>query len=129
MVKYRFPYKLRDGKTFPMIPVSVGYGRKRWDIYALLDSGASIFLFTRELGEKIGLDIEKGIKDDLGGIGNGMVVYKHKINLKVRNKIFKIEAAFSKERFFDINIIGRKDVFNKMNITFICDKEIILDII
>ncbi|MFH1584288.1 MAG: hypothetical protein ABIA56_04170, partial [Actinomycetota bacterium] len=102
---------------------------KRWDIYALLDSGASISLFTRELGEKIGLDIEKGIKDDLGGIGNGMVVYKHKINLKVRDEIFKIEAAFSKERFFDINIIGRKGVFNKMNITFICDKEIILDII
>ncbi|GAG97156.1 unnamed protein product, partial [marine sediment metagenome] len=30
--KYRFPYKLRDGKTFPMIPVSVGYGRKLWEL-------------------------------------------------------------------------------------------------
>ena len=55
MVKYKFPYKIRDGKKFPMIQVSIGYGRKRWDIYALLDSGTSISLFTREVGEKIGL--------------------------------------------------------------------------
>ncbi|MBA7672901.1 hypothetical protein ES703_81088 [subsurface metagenome] len=129
MVKYRFPYAIRDGKSYPMIRVFVGYGKKWADIYALLDSGASISLFTRELGEKIGLDIEKGIKDVLGGIGNGMVVYKHKINLKVRDEIFKIEAAFSKERFFDINIIGRKDFFNKMNITFARDKEIVIEII
>jgi len=112
-----------------MIRVFVGY-RKKWaDIYAILDSEASISLFPRELGEKIGLDIEKGIKDELGGIGNGMIVYKHKINLKIRDKIFKIEAAFSKERFFDINIIGREDVFNKMNITFARDKEILIEVI
>lgn len=55
MVKYKFPYKVKDGKKFTMIQVSIGYGRKRWDIYALLDSGTSISLFTREVGEKIGL--------------------------------------------------------------------------
>jgi hypothetical protein len=128
MIKYRFPYKIRDGGTFPMIPVSLSYYRKKWDIYALLDSGASMSLFTRESGEKIGLDIEKGVRDELGGIGNGMVVYKHKINIRIRDEIFEIEAAFAKERDFDINIIGRKDIFNKMTVCFKKDKEVIIEI-
>lgn len=132
MVKYRFPYAIEDTKSCPKIPVYIGY-KESWEkTISLLDSGADISLFTRELGEEIGLDIESVEPKKLGGIGNGIYVHIHKVKLKIskdgKEIIFRISAGFANDRKWDLNIIGRKDIFNKITVCFKKDKEVIIEI-
>jgi len=47
---------------------------------------------------------------------------------KGKETVLNITADFAKERKLPFYIIGREDVFNKMNITFDHDKEIIIEI-
>jgi len=134
MNEYRFPYVIIDEKQSPMIPISLEYENStKENIYALLDSGADISLFRRDLGEELKIPFDSLDEEIISGIGNGLVIYKQDIKLKIgkrrRETVLKITAAFAKDRDFKLNIIGRKDVFNKMNITFARDKEIVIEII
>jgi len=132
MVKYRFPYAIEDTKSYPKIHVYIDHNEKWIKTKVLLDSGADISLFTRELGEEIGLDIESVKPKKLGGIGNGIYVHIHKVKLKIskdsKEIIFRISAGFANDRNWDLNIIGRKDIFNNMTVCFKKDKEVIIEI-
>lgn len=129
MAKHKFPYSIRDAITTPRIKVHIGYKNEWKKVLVLLDSGADISLFRREIGEGIGINIEKGILQKFRGIGkNGLITYIHNIKLKIDEDVLEIMGAFAKDRKWDVNIIGRKDVFNKMVITFKYDKEIIIKI-
>lgn len=127
--KHRFPYAIRDGVPTPKIKVLIGYKNKWINELVLLDSGADISLLTRKLGEKISIDIESVEHRWFRGIGNGIKVYLHNIEIKIGENIIEMEAAFADDRSWDINIIGRKDFFDKANITFLKNKEIIIEII
>ena len=129
MTKYIFPYI----ELYPWIPVSIGYDNSWFNILAILDSGANISLFSRELGERIGVPIESGFEHEVRGIGGSLVVYKHDLKLKMSQKgeetVLNITADFTKEIKLPFYIIGRENVFNKMNITFDHDKKIMIEII
>jgi len=129
MAKHKFPYSIRDGISTPKIKVLIGSKNKWTSELVLLDSGADISLFTRKLGERIGIDIESGEHRWFKGIGNGIYVYLHNIEIKMDEDIVKIEAAFAQDRSWDINIIGRKDFFDSTNIKFLRNKEIVIEII
>lgn len=81
------------------VPVNIGLPAKnaprskRFD--AIIDSGASACLFHASIGRAIGLDIEKGTKDQALGITGAEDIFLHEITLYIPGGPIKTVAGFS----------------------------------
>jgi hypothetical protein len=86
---------------------------------AFVDSGSPYCYFHASVGRAIGIKIESGIKDTLGGIVQGPVsdVFFHDIGLYVGADIVKIRAAFS-DQLSTAGILGRTGFFDTFIVTF-----------
>lgn len=87
-------------------------------VSALIDSGASISIFGEDTANELNINIEKGEKRILGGVGGRIVGYVHKIKIKVAGKVFICPIVFSREYKVSFNLLGRDTFFEKFKITF-----------
>lgn len=110
-----FPYIREKGRYLPMVPVLVG---KLFQTYAIVDSGAEISLFRPEVAKVLGIQIEKGERMDLTGIGGRIVVYRHIILIAIAARELKSNIAFSHEFVASINILGRNNFFRYFIVKF-----------
>jgi hypothetical protein len=114
MIK-EFPYIREKGRYLPMVPVVVG---SLFQTYAIIDSGAEISLFRPEVGKILGIQIEKGQKMELTGIGGRIVIYKHVVSIAVADWKLKCLIAFSHEFMASVNILGRNNFFHHFIVKF-----------
>jgi len=113
-----FPYYFNGSDYYPVVPVVFLIGKKRVRSQALIDSGATISVFGEETAETLGVEIEKGKKTVLGGVGGRIVGYIHKLRLRVANKDFFCPIVFSREYLVSFNLLGREAVFKQFRIIF-----------
>ena len=114
-----FPYqKNLSGAYFPVIRFQVYKGPALIDIFALVDSGASISIFRPEVAELLGIEIEDGDKIDLGGVGGKITGYLHRLYIIIANKKLFIPVVFSKSYDISFNLLGREKVFGNFKICF-----------
>jgi len=114
MVK-EFPYICEKGRYLPMVPIMVG---NLFQTYAIIDSGAEISLFRPEIGKALGIQIEKGERMELTGIGGRIVIYKHIIPIAIADWKIKCRVAFSHEFAASVNILGRNNFFHFFMVKF-----------
>jgi hypothetical protein len=86
---------------------------------AFVDSGSPYCYFHASIGKAIGIKVESGIKDSLGGIVKGSLsdVFFHDVTLYVGADIVKIKAAFS-DGLSVAGILGRTGFFDHFIVTF-----------
>jgi len=111
----------------PMIQVALFGPRGNLTIWALIDSGADKCLFNSALGKEIGLDLEKGEKENFNGIeGEQIVAHMHRIQLQVIGIDEKIEvvAGFTDAKGV-FAILGQEGFFDAFRIKFERDHNII----
>jgi hypothetical protein len=125
-MKIEFPYLEKDGQYFPIVEVTLKKGKKIIGIKALVDSGASFSVFRPEIAQELGIDIEKGKKIYLVGIGGRILGYLHKVSLTVGNKNFLCKIIFSSEYNVSFNLLGRDNFFLPFVISFFEKKRKIL---
>lgn len=114
----KFPYQLFRGSYYPIIPVIVINNNKRIRTSAIVDSGASVSIFSSSIGRIIGLDAESGDKRIFQGASAKLAGYTHKVRMIIAGKEIKCVVAFSDELSTSFNLIGRETVFDKFIITF-----------
>ena len=116
----KFPYQQRHGRFLPMIPIKLKSVNGEWITFdAFVDSGASYSIFTAEIGEILGLDVEDGNKIYVTvGDGSLITVYLLEIDVEIGEKTFKATVGFSKQLGIGFNIIGRKDIFERFEVCF-----------
>lgn len=123
-----YPYITEDPKSGkkseifrPTIPIILVYKSKStWDFQALVDSGSDRNLFPAELGEYLGIDIKKGTKRPIRGIGDYDIwSYTHNVKILTAGKSMEVEVDFSYEQ--KTPLLGREGFFN-------CFKEIIFNV-
>lgn len=85
---------------------------------ALVDSGATISIFTQDIAQKLNLPINKGKEIYLGGVGGRIKGYIHDIKLEIADKKLSIPVVFSYEYTVSFNLLGRQGVFKNFKITF-----------
>ncbi len=92
----KFKYKkLGPGILRPVIPVGIEAGGKALQYEVLVDSGADLCIFDAQIGEVLGIDIESGKKQLVGGItGVQEAYYVHPVTLVVGGWKYKTEAGF-----------------------------------
>jgi hypothetical protein len=119
----KFKYAKYGKDTFrPVIPVFLKNDRIRIGYEVLVDSGADLCLFHADIGEAIGLDIEKGKPREVFGVGGKVsVYYLHPITLVVGGWEYDIEAGFMPAvsgRSMPYGLVGQKGFFEFFKVTF-----------
>lgn len=104
-----------------MLQVRVGYShRKTPRMPAVVDSGSPWCVFQSDVGEYLGIDIEKGTEDTLSGITRGVPepAYFHKVQIYVEeNWIITVVAGFVK-KLSVAAILGRNGFFDNFHVRF-----------
>jgi hypothetical protein len=125
-VSLKVPYKkLPNGKGgfgySAMLPVNIALPSKNAPrskrFEAIIDSGASRCIFHAEIGQAIGLDIEKGQIETTLGIAGPTETYLHDISLYAPGGIIAIRAGFS-ANLPVAGLLGLMDFFARFRIIF-----------
>jgi len=114
----KLPYQSFRGSFYPIIPVTVIKNNKRLNTSAIVDSGASISIFSSSIGRLTGLDVESGEKRVFQGASAKLVGYIHTVKMVIADKEISCKIAFSDELSTSFNLIGRETVFDRFLITF-----------
>lgn len=97
----------------PLIPIRLSYKHKLGKVAVdnLIDSGADINLFPADWGESVGINIKKGKKEIVNGIGAiGVESFVHEIKIFLGSDIsFLTKANFSYSQ--EIPLLGRNGFF------------------
>lgn len=115
-----YPYKRIHDASLPLIPVILrkSDGIQLPPVLALVDSGASISLFTAEVAELLELELTAGTYVRLGGIKDGVDAYVHQVNCTIGWYSCNCRIAFSEELTSDFQMLGRLDFFEKCTVLF-----------
>lgn len=103
----------------PIITLGLKYNEKWYPVDAYVDSGAIYSIFRQSVGERIGLEIDKGrlIYSQVGD-GGFIPVYLHELDIQLGPKIFQATIGFSEKLGIGFNILGRTGVFDRFIICF-----------
>ena len=112
----KFKYK-RFGKTLrPVIPIKVKHAGTEIGYDVLVDSGADLCLFDAEIGEAIGIDVKRGKKGEIFGVGGKASLYfLHKVDIEVGGWTYSINAGFMPSvgnHFMSYGIVGQRGFFD-----------------
>lgn len=88
--------------------VVLSRGGLRATAEAVVDSGGSVCLFSRELGVSLGLDIETGIPKRLDSLGGPIDSFEHEVTLETAGLAFQSVVYFAKYPNLPRNILGRQ---------------------
>lgn len=114
---YKYQSDVR-GNYNPLIPIRLKHSKIQNNYLALIDSGATISIFKTDVAEFLGIDIEKGNEIELRGAGGWFKGYVHNLSAEIGGRKFRCEVVFSRDYQVSLNIIGRRNFFEKFKITF-----------
>jgi len=122
----KFKYQRLAGKLMPVVPIELK-GREWVSYDAYVDSGAGYSIFHSDVAEDLQIRLEDGEKTYITvGDGSQIIVYLHKLIVKIAEQEFKANIGFSRHLGIGFNIIGRRDIFDRFKICF-DDKEKIVE--
>jgi hypothetical protein len=75
---------------------------------AVVDSGGSVCLFSREIGASLGLDVDAGIPKRLDSLGGPIDCFGHEVTLETAGLTFQSVVYFAKYLNLPRNILGRQ---------------------
>lgn len=114
-----FKYSNIHKASGPIIPILVK-GNELWhEVWGFVDTGATYSIFQPEEAERLGIDLTIGRRISVVvGDGKSIAVYLHRLKIKISSHEIFATIGFSKELKVDLNLIGRKDIFNNFKVCF-----------
>jgi predicted aspartyl protease len=87
-----------------------------FELGVLVDSGADISIFSRRIGDIMGINVEKGEEKIFRGIVGELIAYVHKIPISINGREVETRVAFALSEV--PNLLGRLDIFKNFEISF-----------
>jgi len=110
----KFEYK-RYGKIVrPVIPIKVKHGDRAVRYEVLVDSGADICIFDGGIGDILGIDVESGERQTVGGIaGQSAAYYLHDVEIEVGGWSYEVRVGFLRNVAggFNYGVVGQTGFF------------------
>lgn len=138
-----FPKHQKRERVLPWILFGIFSLKDRSNILypvGLIDSGSDITIIDHEFGEKLGIEIKKGIKDKVYGVGGGHIdIWFHKMGLSIHDGgkgepiiYYNDFVAFTYEKFpttmpQQTAILGTIGFFRQLDVTFKYPKNIFIE--
>ncbi len=98
------------------LPVLLGFGGKTVSVEAKVDTGAGLYLFRREHGEKLGLGIESGEHIVLDTLAGSLEAFGHEITLQSCGIAFQSFVYLARYPGLRRNILGLRGWFRNMRV-------------
>jgi hypothetical protein len=103
--EYQFnyrPFVLETGSqktltpSLPVVEIALAYNDLTRTALALIDSGSTFSLFSRELADVLGIEVLQGRAQKLSTLGGPLLAYGHEIGIEITpNLHYKTEVLFS----------------------------------
>ncbi len=87
-----------------------------FELSVLVDSGADISIFSRRIGDIMGMNVEHGEEKIFRGIVGELIAYVHKITISINDREVETRVAFALSEV--PNLLGRLDIFKNFEISF-----------
>jgi hypothetical protein len=94
------------------VPVILQTGTDVVILKAKVDTGSSNCIFERKHGERLGLDIEKGILQRINTVTGSFLTYGHHVTLSVLGIETTTTVYFAADESFTRNVLGRQGWLN-----------------
>lgn len=107
------------GKTGITIPVELKFISETVEVVAKIDTGSTNCIFTRNIGEKLGLDIESGLPQRIGTATGSFLTFEHRVTLSIFDLDFDILACFAENEAFQLNVLGRYGFLMQVQIALV----------
>ena len=114
----KFSYQLFRDSYYPIIPIKIIANGEEVNTSAIVDSGASISIFSGSVARQIGISMESGEKRIFQGASAKLIGYIHNVTMHVAGKSFECKVAFSDELNTSFNLLGREGFFDEFLINF-----------
>jgi hypothetical protein len=89
------------------LPVILRSGDAFIEVEAKVDTGSQFCVFTREVGEALGLKIEAGTPQRMRSLHGASTFYGHEVTLETLGLEFQSFIFFSAEKNLPRNLLGR----------------------
>jgi len=110
----------------PIIPITISYGLRKFNVEALIDSGANICFCQQEFIRELGVEREKCRKISVTGVGGSTDVLVHKLDVELEYGKFKFttDVGFGPFIFHGFTfILGQRGFFENVSVFFDRKKE------
>ncbi|MBS1788311.1 MAG: hypothetical protein JST85_11340 [Acidobacteria bacterium] len=101
------------------IEVSLGFGGISIEVEAKVDPGATVCLFSHEIGLKLGIPNEQGIPIRLSGLAGSLEAYGHEVTLQTGDIAFQSVVYFAKHPGLQRNLLGRQGRLRNLKLAVI----------
>lgn len=101
------------------IPVRLTHGSRTTNVYAKVDTGGDVCLFSHEIGLRLGLQVEQGVRKNLDSLGGPIEAFGHDVILQTGNLAFESLIFFAKYPNLPRNILGRQGWLRKLRLAII----------
>src|SRR5262245_17101628 len=105
-----------DGVT---VETRLSYGSEWINCQAKLDPGAQVCLFSREIGDELGLEIEAGHYKLLGTLTGTLSAYGHFVRLQTLGLEFDSMLYFAQDYGLPRNLLGREGWLQKVRLAIV----------
>lgn len=113
----RYEYSsLEDGITIEAV---LSLGERAVVSQAKVDPGAQVCLFQREIGEKLGLEVESGARRKLNTLTGSLVAYGHSVTLYTLGWEFDSLIYFAADYGLSRNLLGREGWLLKVRLALV----------
>ena len=101
------------------ILVTLESGNAVEKVTAKVDTGAAVCLFSREIGERLGLPIESGIPIRLSTLMGSIDAFGHEVTLQTGSLIFYSTVYFAKHPGLPRNLLSREGWLRKSKVAVV----------
>lgn len=84
-----------------------------------LDTGSTFCIFQRFYADLLGIEVEKGEKENIRTAKGSFTAYGHEIVIKFSNLEWEAVVYFAQDESFPVSVLGRNGFLNKINIAII----------
>jgi len=119
--EYQFNYRplfLETGSQkfltplLPVIEVTLSHEEVMTTDLALIDSGSTFSIFTREIADELGIEVIQGRVQRLTTLGGSLLAYGHEIKIEITPTLrYKTEVLFT-EYPIPRNLLGHNGFFD-----------------
>lgn len=122
----KFPYTVHKGIKLPYIPLSLKFGKTWRRFWTFVDSGSTFSIFKASEIDDLDFNFKTGkLLNVQVGDGGFIPIYIHKLDINLDNYKFSATVGFSERLGVEFNLLGRKDFFEKFDVTFSDSKRLV----
>jgi hypothetical protein len=124
---FNIRYEYDSVRSGIFVPITLRLGGTAIPCDAGVDTGSQVYVFQRELGVSLGVEVETGHRIVLSSLGGAVVAFGHFVTLHTLGLEFDSVVYFAEDYNLPRNILGRDGWLRKLRLAVVdYDAEIYL---